>query len=203
MPKTVIQTQFDHFVSQQLWPLFKARGYRRTGNNFRFYDSSGWGKIINPQKSQYGDRDHISFTLNTGLYLPEAERLLLGSHQVTNEKFGEPRCIIRKRLDALGGTQQWYDLHQDADSALLLHVHDQVVRYVLPYLDRITNRDTILQHLLQQRGPLPTCAQNAFYLWLPAASAGVGRTRISDHYLPVATRVYASLTARTRIPHLT
>jgi hypothetical protein len=93
MPKTSTQTQFDHFVSQQLWPAFKARGYRKTSNNFRYYEASGWGKILHLQKSQHGDRDNIHFTLNIGLYLPEAERLLLG--KVAGEKFVEPVCIMR------------------------------------------------------------------------------------------------------------
>lgn len=151
MPKTSIQTQFDHFVSQQLWPAFKARGYRKTGNNFRYYEASGWGKILQLQKSQYGDRDHISFTINTGLYLPEAERLWSG--KAAGEKFVEPVCLFRQRLDALGGSQQWYDLNEHADSGLLTHVQEQVVRYVLPYLDRITDRDTILQQILLERVP--------------------------------------------------
>lgn len=155
MPKTVTQTQFDHFVSQQLWPLFKARGYRKTGNNFRSYAPSGWGKIVNLQKSQYGDRDNIRFTLNTGLYLAEADRLFWGERRpIAGERFLEPDCLVRQRLDALGGSQQWYELNDLAKPVLLLtHVQEQVVRYVLPYLDRIVDRDTILQQILQERFP--------------------------------------------------
>jgi len=99
MTKTAVQTRFDDLIRDVLWPPFKQRGYQKTSNNFRWYDPTGWGKIVNVQKSQYSDRHIITFTLNTGLYLPETERLWTG--HTTNQRFLEPDCLIRKRVSAL------------------------------------------------------------------------------------------------------
>ena len=156
MPKTAVQLQFDHLVKQLLWPLFKERGYQKTGANFRYYDPEGWGKILNIQKGQFSNHKSIRFTLNTGLYLPETERLWLRSGKIAGEKFLEPDCLIRKRIGDLKDSQQdsWYELEEQREPAILLHRVQQDVRdYVLPYFDRIQGLDDILQQLQQERYP--------------------------------------------------
>jgi hypothetical protein len=154
MIKTTVQARFDYLVSQVLWPAFKAQGYRKTGHNFRYYDPLGWGKIINVQKSAYGDRDNTSFTLNTGLYIAEADRIWTG--RSANERFLEPDCLIRARIGRLNGSGHdlWYELtEQTVPQALYEQVTQDVKAYVLPYLDRIDSLHTIIQQLLQQRSP--------------------------------------------------
>jgi hypothetical protein len=154
MIKTTVQVRFDYLVSQVLWPVFKVRGYRKTGNNFRHYDPLGWGKIVNVQKSAYGDRDNTSFTLNTGLYIVEADRIWTG--RPANERFLEPDCLIRARIGRLNGSGHdlWYELtEQTVPQALYEQVAQDVKAYVLPYLDRVDSLHTIIQQLLQQRRP--------------------------------------------------
>jgi hypothetical protein len=119
MLKTAVQLRFDQLVTKVLWPAFKARGYRKTGNNFRYYDLLGWGKIVNIQKSAFGDRHNTRFTVNTGLYVAEADRIWTG--RVAAEKFSEPDCLIRARIGQLNGSGQdhWYGLtEQTAPEAL-------------------------------------------------------------------------------------
>ena len=155
-------------MKQLLWPLFKERGYKKTGANFRYYDPSGWGKILNIQKSQFSDRNSISFTLNTGLYLPETERLWLWSGQISGEKFLEPDCLIRKRIGVLNGSQQdsWYELDEQSEPAILLHrVQQDVLDYVLPYFNRIQRLDDILQQLQQERYPNSILAIKTLFVY--------------------------------------
>lgn len=154
MLKTEVQIRFDHLVTKVLWPTFKARGYRKTGNNFRHYDPLGWGKIVNIQKSAFGDRHNISFTVNTGLYLAEADRIWTG--RVAADKFSEPDCLIRARIGRLNGSgyDLWYELtEQTAPEVLYQQVEQDVITYVLPYLDRMVSLDAIIQYLLQKRQP--------------------------------------------------
>lgn len=168
MSKTLVQTQFDHFLSHRLWPLFKARSYRKIGNNFRFYDASGWGKIVNVQKSQSSDRQHIRFTLNIGVYLLEAERLWRHSGYTSQDRFLEPTCLIRKRIGDLRGPglDHWYELTEQADSTMLYQqVEQEVATYVLPYLDRLDQLDTILQQLLQERHLNSALALKTLYVY--------------------------------------
>jgi hypothetical protein len=170
MTKTAVQTQFDELIRHVLWPPFKARGYHKTGSNFRWYDPAGWGKIVNVQKSQYGDRDHVSFTLNTGLYLPEAERLWTG--RATNERFLEPNCLIRQRVSQLKtpGADVWYDLTIDTDPQRLAHeVAQDLTAHLLPYMDRVSSRQAVLQQLLRERRPnSPLAIETAYVCGHPA-----------------------------------
>lgn len=85
MLKTDVQLHFDQLVTKVLWPAFKARSYKKTGNNFRYYDELGRGKIVNIQKSAFGDRHAISFTMNMGLYVAEADRQWTG--RIAAERF--------------------------------------------------------------------------------------------------------------------
>ena len=153
MPKTPIQARFDNLVSTIMWPQFKAKGYRKTGNNFRFYNSDGWGKIINIQKSAFGDKDDICFTINTGLYLPEADTIF---ETPRGEKFLEPDCLIRKRIGKLNVLQKdlWYDLNENTPSNELEGTisHD-FSQFILPYLENIQSRDDILKQIIREHIP--------------------------------------------------
>ena len=154
MLKTDVQLRFDQLVTKVLWPAFKARGYKKTGNNFRYYDPLGWGKIVNIQKSAFGDRHDIHFTVNTGLYLAEADRQWTG--RIAADRFLEPDCLIRARIGRLIGSGQdvWYELtEQTVSEVLCQQVERDVTTYVLPYLDRMVSADAIIQHLLAKRQP--------------------------------------------------
>ena len=153
MTKTTIQARFDSLVSAILWPEFKARGYRKTGNNFRFYSPTGWGKIVNIQKSVWSLRDDIRFTINTGLYLPEADTIF---ETPKGEKFSEPDCLVRKRIGYLNELQAdlWYDLDESVPLGKLEStVKQDISQFVLPYLESIQSRDDILKQIIREHRP--------------------------------------------------
>jgi len=153
MPKTPIQERFDNLVSKIIWHQFKARGYRKTGNNFRFYNIDGWGKIVNIQKSAFGDKNDICFTINTGLYLPEADTIF---ETPRGEKFLEPDCLVRKRIGKLNGLQGdlWYDLNENTPpNDLEGTISHDFSQFILPYLERIQSRDDILKQIIREHRP--------------------------------------------------
>jgi hypothetical protein len=146
MPKTDVEKDFDFLVSKVIWPHFKQRGYKKSGNNFRFYDTSGWGKIVNFQKSSFYDKSHIHFTVNVGLYLSEAEKFHCNLQ--SNEKFQEASCIVRKRMGALTKENKdiWFDLNEHTYKSLpYATVEKCFIDYVVPYLETINSKDDILK----------------------------------------------------------
>lgn len=148
MSKTDVERDFDALVSLIIWPLFKQRDYKKSGNNFRFYDTSGWGKIVNFQKSAFYDKNHINFTINIGLYLPEAEKF--HCNQQSNEKFSEASCIVRKRIGRLirENKDLWFDLNEQTEKNLLYStVEKYFTDLVVPYLDKVSSKDDILKVL--------------------------------------------------------
>lgn len=153
MAKSDVQAQFDHLLSRVLWPYFKERGYKKCGANFRYYDAAGWGKIVNVQKSVYSSKSDISFTINTGLYLPKAELYNLG--RISAAKFLAPDCIVRKRIGSLtdANADLWYNLElQTVWPELEVTVSQAVKLLVLPYLDSIGSVEDVLQQVFRERG---------------------------------------------------
>lgn len=69
-PPTPTQHAFDALVREHIAPFLKNHGFRKTGLNWhlrRENPVSGWG-AINIPKSVYGDRNHINFTVNLGVW---------------------------------------------------------------------------------------------------------------------------------------
>ena len=153
MSKTPTQARFDNLISKILWPEFKAKGYKKTGNNFRFYSSDGWGKIVNIQKSMYSEKADIRFTVNIGLYLLEADTIF---EIPRGERFLEPDCLIRKRIGHLSGkqTDTWYDLAENTPSNELEgKISQDFSQFILPYLEKIQSRDDILKQIIREHRP--------------------------------------------------
>ena len=149
MAKTEAEQFFDTLVSKYIWPYFKKRGYKKTGNNFRYYDHTGWGKIVNFQKSIYYNKEFIHFTVNTGLYLSEAEQYHCGT--TSFEKFQESMCMLRQRIGNLSDLKEnlWFDIDNNVNKVDLTQtVEGYFVKYIIPYLDAINSKEDILKFFI-------------------------------------------------------
>lgn len=149
MTKTETEKQFDYLVSKVIWPHFKVLGYKKTGNNLRYYDKDGeFGKIVNFQKSSFYSKDHINFTVNIGLYLAEFESYHTGKQSA--DKFKESICAVRQRIGQLiNRYDTWYDLDSETDIAKLQERLEQnFLKKVIPYLNKIKTREDIINQLL-------------------------------------------------------
>jgi len=160
MSKTEVELSFDFLVSKIIWPHFKSRGYKKSNNNFRFYDPSGWGKILNFQKSIYFNKNFIKFTINTGLYLAEAEQF--HCKMQSGEKFQESMCMVRQRIGHLSDskTDLWFDLSEETDKIILyITVEKDVKDYIIPYLDSVNSRKDILTFFVNGHKSMYPAAQ--------------------------------------------
>jgi len=152
MVKTETEKQFDNLVSKVIYPHFKVLNYKKAGNNFRYYDSEGeYGKIVNFQKSQFYSKDHINFTVNVGLYLPEFEFFLTGKKSA--EKFSEVTSAVRYRIGKLmEGLDTWYDLNTDTNIVELQErVEQHFLNYIIPYLNKVKTRNDVINQLMTER----------------------------------------------------
>jgi NDP-sugar pyrophosphorylase family protein len=148
LDKTDSEILFDTLVKNVTWPDFKSRSYKKSGYNFRYYHPDGWGKIVQFQKSDLGDRNNISFTINVGLYLAEAEQFHCSRQ--SGQKFKEVSCMVRKRIGELNGTgRSWFDINENTHhEALFAMIKHEFHAIVLPYLDTVTSRNSILAFFL-------------------------------------------------------
>ena len=155
MNKTEQEQQYDYLMSKIIAPYLKDLDYKKKGNNFRFYDTNGeFGKIVNFQKSMWGNKYSISFTVNVGIYLAEFEYY----HRKKNsgEKFTEPACAVRRRIGRLKNDRDtWYNINEETNIAQLQQtVEGDFVKYVLPYLNKIKTREDVINLL---------CIESSYY----------------------------------------
>lgn len=140
---------FNELVKDILWPAFKALGYKKSGNNFRYYNSEGWGKIVQFQKAAYNPAHEFAFTVNVGLYLLEYDYYLCG--ETSGQLFREPACVVRRRIDQFTGGQanEWLTLTANHDKNLLFNkVATDFSHYIHPYLAGVQGREAIYAILL-------------------------------------------------------
>ena len=151
MAKTEVEEKFDYLVSKTVWPHFKSLGYKKSGNNFRFYnEKDGLGKIVNFQKSIFYDKQHIHFTINIGIYSLEIDKYR--SSPQLGAKFLEYNCPIRIRVGALLGERDiWFDLNNDIDETKLYSkIEDTFIKNILPYLSKFDSQKDVFNALLSK-----------------------------------------------------
>jgi hypothetical protein len=64
--KTISEIKFDKVIKDGFHEILKSLGFKKKANNF-YLKLDTIGQIINVQKSAFGNKDCISFTINTGI----------------------------------------------------------------------------------------------------------------------------------------
>jgi hypothetical protein len=151
MDNNELKSIFNKILSDNVLPYLKTLDYEKQGSNFRYYDKiENFGKIVNFQKSQY---IQISFTINIGIYTPEFEYNFYKIPKMSNEKFLEPICTIRKRIGALrDGTDKWYELNEKTNiNNLIKDMENDIKNRVIPFLKKFKNKEYIFEQLFMER----------------------------------------------------
>jgi Domain of unknown function (DUF4304) len=154
--KTDTEQNFDTIIKDCFHTILKPLGFKRRGNNF-YRQLQDLGQIINVQKSSFHSKDHISFTINTGLFIPEYWLTFYTYHDGTIPDYPtEPICAIRQRIGKLKyNTDKWFDLDASTDiKALKTETIDNVVNYILPYFEKAKTKTDVIQLVQDQNIPL-------------------------------------------------
>ena len=111
--------------------VFKPRGWKKEGQNFRLFLPDGLGRIVNFQKSAYNDAEVLSFYINLGIYWePQPE--------ITNRKFKEYDCRIRGRVH---GTGEKWNIFEGRDmEKLFLELKTLFEGQAMDRFDRLPSR---------------------------------------------------------------
>lgn len=147
--KTIAQIKFDSIIKHGFHEILKPLGFKKKANNF-YVQLEDVGQIINIQKSQWGSKDSISFTINTGIFVPEYWLGLLYNKDKKLPKYPtEPECLIRKRIGEIRNQHDtWYDIEDHTDeNKLIIEMKHNVENFILPYFHQINNRKKLLNAL--------------------------------------------------------
>ena len=148
--KTVTEQNFDIIIKDCFQTILRPLGFKKKGNNF-YRQLQDLGQIINIQKSSFYSKEHISFTINTGLFIPEYWLTFYTYHNGEIPEYPtEPICEIRQRIGRLKyNIDKWFDIELSTDIAeLKKEMTDNVLNYILPYFERNKSKNDVL-NLLQ------------------------------------------------------
>ena len=154
-----VDVEFKKLLGELHKTLFKAKGYKKTGSNFRLYLPDGLCKIVNFQKSQFNDRDECRFTINIGLYFqknPEQPYLM----------FQEYECQIRTRVAGISRRyvgDHWWILTERTDSEkLCAELLALMQEDILPWLDQFSCCRDVIR--VGQTGKLKNMIRGSLYV---------------------------------------
>ncbi|MEO7310252.1 MAG: DUF4304 domain-containing protein [Chitinophagaceae bacterium] len=151
--KTDTEQYFDTIIKDCFQTILKPLGFKKKGNNF-YRQLQELGQIINIQKSSFYSKDHISFTINTGLFIPEYWLTFYTYHNGDIPVYPtESSCAIRQRIGKLkyNGIDKWFELNTSIDIAeLKKEITDNVLNYIVPYFERTKTKEDVL-NLLQDK----------------------------------------------------
>lgn len=130
--KTKTEIKFDELISNGFQLLLKPLEFKKKRYNF-YLQREDLGQIINIQKSFWYSKDHIHFTINTGIFIPEYWKAVYNYHGREVPNFPtEPECIIRKRIGKLKKQGDiWYDLNEKTDlKKLIAEMQENVTDFI-------------------------------------------------------------------------
>jgi hypothetical protein len=151
--KTLTELKFDQIIKKGFHEILKSAGFKRKANNF-YRQLPQLGQIINIQKSQWGSKNEISFTINTGIFVPEYWRGLSYNNGKEIPAYPtESSCLIRKRIGNIRHQHDtWYDVNGKTDEiALIQEMNENVHQYILPYFDTIKSTEDVLADIRQKQ----------------------------------------------------
>ncbi|MDR2204958.1 MAG: DUF4304 domain-containing protein [Flavobacteriaceae bacterium] len=151
MEKTKTEKYFDDLVSH-IFTFFKPLGYKKKGNNFRYYNEEGkWGEIINFQKNRWNTKLHIKFTVNIGLYMEnhknDYNKHFLNDTKSVLDSFTIHLCYTQRRIGFITNYKEdkWFEVYDLVDyEKLKATLERDFVEFVIPFLDRIKTKEDIL-----------------------------------------------------------
>ena len=147
--KTGSQIKFDKVIKEGFHELLKPLGFKKKANNF-YLQLDTLGQIINVQKSAWGDKDSISFTINTGIFVPEYWLAFYSNSDKTLPEYPiQPECLIKKRIGELRNQHDtWYNIEERTDEQQLIsEIRTNLTDFILPYFNRINNTERMIQEL--------------------------------------------------------
>ena len=145
--KTDTQIKFDTIVKESFTSFLNPLSFKKKALNYYRWLAEV-GHIINIQKSSYGDKNHIRFRINIGIFEPKfwAVRYDFKHTGQVPDYPTEPVCLIRKTINDLRGRKDlWYEIHNYTDEQKLIkEIQEDIQQYILPFFDQLDSVEKIL-----------------------------------------------------------
>lgn len=163
--KTIAEQKFDTIIKDCFLSVLKPLGFKKKANNF-YRQLPDLGQIVNVQKSMFYSKEHISFTINTGIFIPEYWLVYYDYHDGNIPEYPtESACAIRQRIGDLRYKRDtWFEISSDTDIEVLKReTSDNVTNYIIPYFEKNKNKTNIVNLLEDKSIPLSKFARLIIY----------------------------------------
>jgi hypothetical protein len=109
--------RYAAWLSTEIAPMLHERGYRKRAGSFHKRVPDGWA-VVNFQKSQFGSRDEVLFTINLAVAL---DRLMVFDGDDPTKPPPEYRCNMRVRMGNAQDVAQhsWWRVTASTDTRQL------------------------------------------------------------------------------------
>jgi len=147
--KSIAEAKFEKVVKDGFHATLKPLGFKKRGNNF-YKQGHGIGHIINLQKSTYYSKDHIHFTINTAVFLPEYWAVFYNYFGKPVPDYPtEPECILRQRIGELRNeNDKWFDITSETDEdQMIQEMKTNLDQYILPHFGSVLSKDMLVDVL--------------------------------------------------------
>ena len=150
---------FKDLLSRLQKEVLKAKGFKKSGSNFRVVLQDGIRKIISFQKSMFNSEGECRFTVNIGLYFQE-------NVDDPNLRFKEYECQIRTRISGISKRyvgDHWWVLTEVTDpEKLYAELKCLFEEDVIPWLDQFQIRRDVIR--VGQTGALRGMIRGSVYV---------------------------------------
>lgn len=148
--RTSVEIIFDNVVNQGFREMLEPLGFKKRGTNF-YAQCNGIGHLVNIQKSIHASKNHIEFTVNASIFLPEFWLVFYNhfNRSLPPECPREPECILRKRIgDLIDDNDVWYEIHRcTREEKLIKEMKVNVKEFILPYFGQALSKDMLVDLL--------------------------------------------------------
>lgn len=163
-----LEQSFGKLV-EDLWQALKPLGYRKRGHKFQHQTGDNVA-LIEFQRSQTSDGDHIKFTINLGVVSGALANRLDPDKDIN--KMGVWEAHLRERIGSLlpSKDDHWWLLSAATDQITLgREITQCVLNTAVPYLEQVASDDQLVALWRAEKSPGLTAGQRLKYLTLLAS----------------------------------
>lgn len=141
-----LQEVFKQIVKETISPLFKSKGFKKSGNNFaKAFPDFSWA--VNIQLSRHNTKEELEFTINTGIY---TDKLFGTLNEWEPPKFPrEHEAVLRARISELKGeSDSWYKLTPESDlDKIKKQLQSDILFVIFPYFHQMQTIEDVIREL--------------------------------------------------------
>jgi hypothetical protein len=140
----IFQDVLKQIIEDDITPLFKAKGFKKKGNNFAkiFFDFA-W--TVNIQSSKRNTKEDVEFTFNTGIF---TNKLFGPFYKEEPPKFPtEVNSVLRLCISELKNEPDtWYKIGHSSDlDEVKREVQSDIKNVIFPHFEKFQTIEDVIQ----------------------------------------------------------